>query len=367
MSASCGAGRRGAPTIGIIGCGGIARISHAPSLKVLEQHGACRVVACADVVEEAAQSLACQFEIPCAFTDYRDLLALDDLDAVTVATPPFAHKETAVAALRAGKHVLCEKPMAMNVAEAEEMAAAARGTGRLLTIGYGERFTPSAQAIHQRITAGDLGQIYYARAAILRQRGVPARGVFTVKARNGGGPLIDLGVHVLDLAIWLMGNPVPATVFGVTYDALAHREGVPQQQAPAWGPFDPSRFDVEDLCAGMIRFQGGASLYLEASWLLNQAEVDVRRTDLFGTAGSASTHPFRILVDGGAGLQDVTPPLPATSAGASGNFLRFQRFLDCVQGNAEPLVTLEESINVQRIVDGLYRSAETRRAVELAA
>jgi predicted dehydrogenase len=360
------ASKNGKPKIGIIGCGGIARGSHAPSLKQLEEEGACEVIACVDVVPEAAQAMAERFSIPRTFSDFRDLLAMDDLDGVTVATPPFVHKEATIAALRAGKHVLCEKPMAMNVAEAKEMLAVARETGNILTIGHGGRFSASAQAIHERIAAGDLGDIYYAKAAALRKRGVPARGVFTVKKLNGGGPLIDIGVHALDLAVWLMGNPRPTGVFGATYDALAHREGVPQQQKANWGPFDPARYDVEDLCAGLIRFENGASLYLETSWLLNQEEDEIRCTELYGTAGGATTNPFRILLDrGSTDLEDVTPDVPTGRAGAQGNFLRFKRFIDCIEGRAEPLVKPEESLNVQRIIDGLYASAESGKAVEI--
>ena len=357
--------RNGKPKIGIIGCGGIARGSHAPSLKRLEEEGQCEVVACADVVGDVAKAFGERFSIPRVFTDFHELLALDELDGVTVATPPFVHRDATVAALRAGKDVLVEKPMAMNVAQAKEMQAVAQETGRILTIGHGGRFSAAAQAIHEHVRAGDFGEIYYGKAVALRQRGVPSRGVFTVKKLNGGGPLIDIGVHALDLTLWLMGNPRPVGVYGATYDKLAHRAGVPQQQPENWGAFDPAKYDVEDLCAGLVRFENGASLFLETSWLLNQAEDEVRRTEVYGTAGSATTNPFKILVEQGGRLADVTPEVPQGRAGFQGNFLRFKRFVDCIEGRAEPLVKPEESINVQRIIDGLYASAESGRAVEI--
>jgi predicted dehydrogenase len=356
------------PRIAIIGCGGIANGSHAPSLKRLHDEGACELVACADVNEAAAKAMAEKFAIPRHVTDFRQLVEDASLDGVTVATPPFVHKDATIAALRAGKHVLCEKPMAMNVAEAKEMAAVAQETGNILTIGHGGRFSAAAEAIRSRITAGDLGEIYYAKAAALRQRGVPSRGVFTVKKLNGGGPLIDIGVHALDLTLWLMGNPRPVGIYGATYDRLAHTPHVPQENSLFnWAPFDPTRYDVEDLCAGFVRFDNGATLFLETSWLLNQAEDEVRRTELYGTRGGAATNPFRILVDDGKKLNDVTPTdLPASRESQNGNFLRFKRFVDCITGTAEVLVKPEESLNVQRIIDGLYASAESGKAVEIA-
>ena len=359
---------KGKPRVAIIGCGGIANGSHAPSLKRLHDEGACELVACADVNEAAAKAMAEKFGIPRHVTDFHALLEDDALDGVTVATPPFVHKDATIAALRAGKHVLVEKPMAMNVAEAKEMAAVAKETGKVLTIGHGSRFSAAAEAIHARIAAGDLGEIYYAKATALRQRGVPSRGVFTVKKLNGGGPLIDIGVHALDLTVWLMGNPRPVGIYGATYDRLAHTPHVAQQNSLFnWGPFDPARYDVEDLCAGFVRFDNGATLFLETSWLINQEEAEVRRTELYGARGGATTNPFRILVDkGGKALEDVTPPSAATGRdGQNGNFLRFKRFLECIEGKAEVLVKPEESLNVQRIIDGLYASAETGKAVEI--
>jgi predicted dehydrogenase len=261
--------------------------------------------------------------------------------------------------------------MAMNVAEAKEMLAAAQESGKVLTIGHGSRFSAPAQAIHRHVAAGDLGDIYYAKAAALRRRGVPSRGVFTVKKLNGGGPLIDIGVHALDLAMWLMGNPRPVGVFGAAYDKLVHRPGVAAQNrlGASGGPFDPNTYDVEDLCAGLVRFANGASLFLETSWLLNQHDAETRRTELYGTAGGATINPLRILVDDGAGLRDVTPgesEVPTGRAGFQGNFLRFQRFVECLHGRAAPLVKPEESLDVQRVIDALYRSAETGKAVEIA-
>jgi predicted dehydrogenase len=362
--------KNGKAQIGIIGCGRISEVSHAPGYKELERRGVCDLVACCDVVPETAQAFARQFGIPHVFTDYREMLALDGLDGVSIATPPFAHKETTVAALRAGKHVLCEKPIAMNAAEGAEMIAAARETGHILTIGHGARFSPAAMEIHRRIQAGDLGEIYYGKAAALRRRGVPARGVFTVKALNGGGPLIDIGVHALDLTMWLMGSPQPVGVFGATYDKLAHMPQVAaENRFGNTGAFDPARYDVEDLCAGMVRFANGASLFLETSWLLNGGPEDGMRSEVYGTLGSAASNPFQVLVDDGTALKDVTPELPPAGRGAAagGNFIRLERFVDAILGRGEILVHPEESLRVQQIIDALYASAATGKEATIPA
>ena len=359
--------KNGKAQIGIIGCGRISQVSHAPGYKALEERGTCDLIACCDVVPETAEAFAQQFGIPRVFTDYRELLQLDDLDGVSIATPPFAHKETTVAALRAGKHVLCEKPIAMNSEEGEAMLAAARETGNILTIGHGQRFAPASMEIHRRVQAGDLGEIYYGKASALRRRGVPARGVFTVKALNGGGPLIDIGVHTLDTTMWLMGSPQPVSVFGAAYDKLAHTPGVAaENKFGNTGAFDPAKYDVEDLCVGMIKFANGATLVLETSWLLNGGPADGMHSEIYGTRGSAATNPFQIMVDDGTALQDVTPELPPhPRGGGAGNFLRLERFVEAILGRGEILVKPEESLNVQRIIDALYRSADSGQLVQL--
>src|SRR6266545_6412392 len=213
--------------VGIIGTGGIATGAHIPGYQKtpgVELYAAC------DVIKERAESMAERFGFRRVFTDFREMLKDPDLDVVSVCTPPFAHKDATIAALEAGKHVLCEKPMALDGDEAQQMIDAWYKSRRThhnkFSIGFQSRYGKNAQLLKRMIDAGELGEIYYGRASYLRRRGVPAWGVFTSKAKNGGGPMIDIGVHAMDLAMWLMGHPEPVSVYGVTYRKFGNRPNV---------------------------------------------------------------------------------------------------------------------------------------------
>lgn len=374
--------------VGIIGSGGIAEGAHAPGYKAIPDD--CELVACCDVRPERAEAFAERFDVAHWYTDYRELLTLPELDAVSVCTPPFMHRDATVAALDAGLHVLCEKPMAMNVAEAQDMVTAAERAGKVLTIGHQQRFSPAAQAVKRAVDAGELGDIYYAKTAALRNRGAPTWGVFHIKQLNGGGPLIDIGVHALDVTMWLMGSPRPVAVFGATYMALAHRPGLKNRM----GTINVEEYDVEDLAAALVRFDNGATLMLETSWLLQMTERGNAYTQLFGTEGSARLDPFQIVRDVDGAPEDVTPELPppapdpppqqpkppapaaedasadaeATPAEEVVTWRRqpsVERFVQAALGRAEPLVKPEETLNVQRVMDALYQSAATGQLVEI--
>lgn len=374
--------------VGIIGSGGIAEGAHAPGYMALPDD--CELVACCDVRPERAEAFAERFDLAHWYTDYRELLSLPELDAVSVCTPPFMHRDATVAALDAGLHVLCEKPMAMNVAEAQDMVAAAERADKVLTIGHQQRFSPAAQAVKRAVDAGELGDIYYAKTAALRNRGAPTWGVFHIKQLNGGGPLIDIGVHALDVTMWLMGSPRPVAVFGATYMALAHRPGLQNRM----GTINAEEYDVEDLAAAIIRFDNGATLMLETSWLLQMTERGASYTQLFGTEGSARLDPFQIVRDVDGAPEDVTPelpppapepppqqpkpPAPAAEGAPAGAEVApaeeavtwrrqpsVERFVQAALGRAEPLVKPEETLNVQRVMDALYQSAATGQLVEI--
>src|SRR5699024_7084154 len=179
----------------------------------------------------------------------------------------------------AGKHVMCEKPMAKSSVEAKKMMEAAERTGKKLTIGYNNRFRTDSQYLHNVCERGDLGEIYFAKAHALRRRAVPTWGVFLDEEKQGGGALIDIGTHALDLTLWMMDNYKPKSVLGSSY----HKLGKKENAANAWGPWDPEKFTVEDSAFGFITMENGATIILESSWALNTLEVDEAKCSLRGT------------------------------------------------------------------------------------
>src|SRR5579871_4279803 len=238
--------------VGIVGCGGIANGKHLPSLSRLDN---VEIVAFCDIIEARAEQAATEYGIKGAKVtkDYQKLLADTSIDVVHVCTPNDSHAEIAVASLESGKHTLSEKPMAKRAADAKRMLEASRKTGKKLTVGYQSRHRPDSQYLYQACRRGDLGEIYYAKAHAIRRRAVPTWGVFLDEEKQGGGPLIDIGTHALDLTLWLMDNYKPKMVVGTTYHKLSQRENA----ANAWGPWDPKQFTVEDSAFGYITFENG--------------------------------------------------------------------------------------------------------------
>ena len=269
--------------IAVVGCGGIANGKHMPSLKRLP---GVEMVAFCDIIPERAEKARKDFGTPDArvYTDYKEMLAKEaDVDAVHVCTPNRSHSFITIDALEAGKNVMCEKPMAKTSAEAAAMCEAAKRTGKKLTIGYQNRFRKETQYLHQLCEDGELGEIYFAKAHAVRRRAVPNWGVFLNEEEQGGGPLIDIGTHALDLTLWMMNNYKPLYVVGNTYHKLADTKDA----ANAFGPWDPEKFTVEDSAFGFVTMENGATISLESSWALNIRDVGEARTTLCGTKAGA--------------------------------------------------------------------------------
>jgi len=341
--------------IGIVGSGGIARQAHMPGYKALEAEGV-RIVACADAVEETARAAAAQFEVPHVFTDYRRLLEMDEIHAVSVCTPNYLHMQPTIEALEAGKHVLCEKPLAMNAVEGKAMVEAARRTGKKLQVGFMTRYQSAAQALKRFVDAGEMGEIYFARAQAMRRRGIPGWGVFTQKDKQGGGPLIDIGVHILDLTLWLMGHPKPLTCSGQTYAKFGHRPGM----VGLLGKWDHTTFTVEDFAVGLIRFDNGATLVLESAFCANQEPRDVFNTELFGTEGGCSYSPCKMYFEKHQTLIDASPAyLPQAKPYEA----EVRDFIEAVRNDTEVPVTGEQALMTTQIIDAIYRSSEEGREV----
>ena len=346
--------------IGIIGSGGIAQHAHMPAYKKLQDEGKARIVAVADQNPEVARTAAEKFDVPHQFSDYRQLLEMPEVDAVDICTPNFLHRQPTVDALDAGKHVLVEKPIALNAVEGQEMVDAARRSGKKLQVALNVRFGAVPQSVKRFIKDGKLGEIYYARAHALRRRGVPGWGVFTQKDKQGGGPLIDIGVHILDLTLWLMDYPEPLSVSGSSYTKFGTREGV----LGLMGQWDPSKYTVEDFAAGFVKFKNGATLTLESSFIAN-IERDVMQTHIMGTEGGAVVDPFneantRLFREESGTLTDTSPVfLPK----ASSHELEIRSFVQAIIDDTPVDVPGEQGLMVTRILDAIYASSEQRKEI----
>ena len=258
--------------IGVVGCGGIANGKHLPAEK---RNPAAELVAFCDIIEERAVKACKEYGEAGAktYTDYKELLEDKSIDAVLVLTPNCSHCEITVAALEAGKHVLCEKPMAMNYAEAKKMLAARDKAGKVLTIGYQNRFRPDALYLKERADEGMFGDVYYAEAIAIRRRAVPTWGVFIDQEKQGGGPLIDIGTHALDLTLFMMNNYEPAYCVGKTF----HKLNKQKNTGNAWGDWDTEKFTAEDSAFGFVVMKNGALINLKSSWALQKCSAGAVR------------------------------------------------------------------------------------------
>jgi len=361
--------------VAVIGAGMIANAGHIPGWKNQPE---AQIVAVADIVEPNARATAERHGIPHAYADAEKMLTQEKPDLVLVCTPNHYHKEHTIAALGAGAHVLCEKPAATRHVDAVEMFQAADAAGRLLYVGQNLRFFSAVAAAKDFAATGQLGQMYHADSVAMRRRGVPTWGRFHMKKDSDGGPLFDLGVHVLDLVLWLMGNPRVVAASGMTYTKLANRdEGLLTSLADSGAPvgvFDPRpydyrEFDVEDMAVGLLRLEGDATVSLKVSWAANVPD-GIGGTLVLGTEGGVRLDPnlqtLTLLKNLGRYQVDVTPKLPSNpSVPFFGHWIQAEHVLRVIRGREEPLVKRAEALNVVRAMEGLYRSAAEGREVRL--
>lgn len=351
--------------VGIIGCGGIANGKHFPALKATE---GVKMVAFCDIIIERAEKAAKEYGTADAkvYEDYRELLKDDSIEAVHVLTPNLYHSEITVAALEAGKHVLCEKPMAINAAEAKKMLDARDKSGKILSIGYQNRRRPENMCLKEACERGDLGDIYFAKAIALRRRAVPTWGVFIEEELQGGGPLIDIGTHALDLTLWMMDNYEPKYVVGNTYKKLNNMT----RTGNAWGDWDPEKFTVEDSAFGFITMKNGATIVLESSWALNIRKPVEAKTLLCGTKAGADTIEGLKFNKSDMGRL-VETDVDLNSGGVaffSGKTetpeaLEAENFYAAIRRGEELIVKPEQAYVVSLILDAIYESAKTGKPV----
>ena len=262
--------------VAIIGCGGIANQKHFPALK--NNSDLNEIVAFCDIKIERAQKAAAEFGVAGAqvTADYREVLANPAVEVVHICTPNVSHSEIAIAAFEAKKHVYCEKPMSHSTVEAEKMVEAWKKSGMQFTVGYQNRFRPEVQNLHTACQKGDLGDIYYAKAHAVRRRGVPTWGVFMDKEAQGGGPLIDIGTHALDITLWCMNNYDIDSVSGSVFYKLGGLEQA--TEGNLFGPWNPKTYEVEDSAMGFIKMKNGATISLEASSIFLNPEKPLQHS-----------------------------------------------------------------------------------------
>lgn len=355
--------------VGIIGCGGIANSKHLPALKLQQQAGRIEFVGFCDLIAERAEKAAKEYgtENAKVFQNYKELLALKP-DVIHVCTPNRSHCEITVASLEAGCHVMCEKPMAKTAADAKLMLDTAKKTGKKLTIGYQSRFRTDSQYAKKLVERGDLGEIYFAKAHAIRRRAVPTWGVFLNEYEQGGGPLIDIGTHALDLTLWEMDNYKPKMVVGTTYKKLGNQT----ETGNAWGDWDPKEFTVEDSAFGFVVMENGATIILESSWALNTLDIDEAKTSLSGTlAGLDMKDGLRVNKADMGALTVIKPALNSQSgaaffegkSGGEPHEIECDQWISAILNDTSPVVLPEQAYVVTQILEAIYESAKTGKPV----
>jgi predicted dehydrogenase len=344
--------------VGVIGTGGIANGAHLPGYSQIPDE--CEIFAMCDIDPKALESTSAKYpDVKHLVDDYHKLLEMPEIDAVSVCTPNYVHYQPTIDALNAGKHVLCEKPIAMNAVEGAEMVETARKNGKLLQIGYNSRFMGTNQALKRFIEAGELGDIYYGRAQALRVRGIPGWGVFIDKSKQGGGPLIDIGVHMMDLTLWLMGHPKPVAASGITYQKFGTRSDV----VGFMGQWDYKNFTVEDMAAGFIRFDNGATVVLESSFVANLKE-ETHNVTLLGTAGGATTSPFTITQERHKSVFSYEPKI--ANRDVNSYHAEIKSFVGCIRDGRElEGASGAQALYVAKIMDAIYKSSELGHEVAI--
>ena len=353
----------------IVGCGGIFRWAHSYIYHGERKSDEIDVVAVCDIKLEKAPAAADLLGISYdhCYADFKEMFDKEEIDAIDICTPNYLHSIVAVEALNRGLHVFCEKPDAVSVEEANKMKDAAEKSGKVLMVMRNNRYNNYSKFLKKYIEDGKMGEIYTARCGWRRRRGIPGKGGwFTDKAQSGGGPLIDLGVHMIDLSMWLMGNPKPVAVSGCTYTKFADNDSGADSEHAKFGEVGDGVFDVEDLAMGFIRFDNGASMQVEFSWASN-IEREKNFIELRGTKAGASTDTtddkFKIFSEENGTIVDIVPSLPNTAK--SGHEQNIAHFVDVVKGRAKPDFEPIQGVNMVKILEAMYKSAELGEEVKL--
>lgn len=341
--------------VGFVGSGAIAQGAHFPGWDALPD---CEITAVCDINEATAKAAAARATVPdeMVFTDYQEMLGQVELDILDVCTPNCYHKDPVIAGFKAGCHVIVEKPVAVSAKEAEQMTAAGHEAEKLFMVAQSMRFGDTSLAMKDWVDAGYIGDVYWARASLLRPRGVPAWGAFISKEMSAGGPCYDLGVHILDLCLYLMGHPEPVTVSAGTWLEISDK--------PSLMKHSPKKYTVpEDFAAAFIRFANGAAISLETSWAINAPEGG-GGVLLAGTKGGMQSSPLTLVREDCGMLLNSTPQINPY-AGIASHSEEIRRFVEAIRKGLPSPVPGEEAIITQRVLDGIYRSGERGKEVKV--
>ena len=349
--------------IGFIGVGGIAN-AHLSTLKKFQEKDAkvpaFEIVCGSDPNEEARDNAKEKYDIEHLYSDYEDMLSKHDLDAVSICTPNHLHMAPTVAAFEKGMHVMVEKPMARTVEECETMIAAGEKAKKQLMLGFQWRWHPQSRFIRKQVEEGVLGDVIYTRVQAMRRRGIPNWGTFYSKEKNGGGPMIDIGVHLLELAVFLMGAkvPTPKRIAGNTWTYLGNKEDVAENMWPKW---NYKEYTVEDMAVGHVQFDNGSSLVIESSFAAH-IKKDIYDVNVFGTKGGAHWEDGEVFTDMNGFMMDI-----------KSGYLRdsdiwvekMKHFVEVAAGERENQSSGYEGLAVQKILNGIYDAAEAGKQIEL--
>lgn len=339
--------------LGYVGAGGIARAQ----MNIVKNFPDVELVAAADVSEKALKLSQSEHGVARVYDNWRAMLKREDLQAVSVCTPNGLHMQPTMDALKAGCHVMVEKPLAMNAREGQKMLDAAKAARRKLIIGFQWRFHPKAQYLKRMADEGAFGQVLFVRCQAVRRRGIPNWGVFGRKELQGGGPMIDIGVHIMEMAHYIMGAPKPVAATGNTYRYLGDK---PSDVACQWPNWDYKTYTVEDLAIGHIRFANGAIMHVESSFAAHAKECFTFQ--LMGTKGGADLDPLTVRTDEAGYMVDKTPAfIPGDDCFA----IKMRRFVDTALHGKPTEAPGEAGQMVQKMIDGIYASAAKRAEVAI--
>jgi predicted dehydrogenase len=344
--------------VALIGCGGISDMH----LRALGQFPDVELVAAVDVDPKRLKTVEQNFGLKHLFADWKKMLKNIHPDAVTICTPNALHKQPSIDCSNAGCHVMVEKPMAMNSAQCQAMIDAAKKNKKKLAVGFQYRFHPNTDFLMRAKADARFGKIMFVKCQSLRRRGIPNWGVFGQKHLQGGGPMIDIGVHVIEMAHYLMGSPNPISAAGNTWTFLGNKKSDVTSQWPNW---NHKTYTVEDLAIGQIRFDNGAIMQIEASFAAHIKE-DIWNFTLAGETGGCQWDPPMIFTDRAGTMVNESPNFVGSKTDFPHLFtLKLRDWVDACLKDTPLRAPGEAGLAVQKILDGVYRSADAKKEVTI--